>query len=168
MPQPFYSRGKSPWYPINRRLGWPQSQSGQWWREKFPATTRTQTPDCPDCSPALYHCTILASYLNINNNLNVILQWKDLLVQHLHTAEWTLKIELLLCSKHIKINLYISYSRNDTWVLLQLVSKAAFSADYMKNSVNNFKTSRKQKIKFNSLTCSSFDVGKPPDNLRWN
>jgi hypothetical protein len=28
-PRPLYLRGKSSWYPVYRRLGWPQSRSGQ-------------------------------------------------------------------------------------------------------------------------------------------
>jgi hypothetical protein len=28
MPQPIYAQGKSPWYPLDRRLGEPQSRSG--------------------------------------------------------------------------------------------------------------------------------------------
>jgi hypothetical protein len=28
MPQPLYPQGKSPWYPLDRRLGVPQSHSG--------------------------------------------------------------------------------------------------------------------------------------------
>jgi hypothetical protein len=28
MPRPLYPQGKSPWYPLNRRLDGPQSQSG--------------------------------------------------------------------------------------------------------------------------------------------
>jgi hypothetical protein len=27
-PRPFYPEGKSPWYPLDRRLGGPQSRSG--------------------------------------------------------------------------------------------------------------------------------------------
>jgi hypothetical protein len=29
MPRPLYPRGKSPWYPLDRRLGGPQSRSGR-------------------------------------------------------------------------------------------------------------------------------------------
>jgi hypothetical protein len=49
--QPFYPQGKSPWCPLDR----------MWqWREKFPASTRTQTCDHPAHSPVLYHWTIPA------------------------------------------------------------------------------------------------------------
>jgi len=27
-PRPLYPRGKSPWYPLVRRVAWPQSRSG--------------------------------------------------------------------------------------------------------------------------------------------
>jgi hypothetical protein len=45
-PLPLYPRGKSPRYPLDRRLGWPQSQSGRRGEEKIlgPSGTRTPTP----------------------------------------------------------------------------------------------------------------------------
>jgi len=33
-PRPLYSQGKSSWYPLDRRLGGPQSQSGSSGKEK--------------------------------------------------------------------------------------------------------------------------------------
>jgi hypothetical protein len=45
-PRPLYPQGKSPRYPLDRRLGGPQSQSG-WFREEkilHPTGTRTPTP----------------------------------------------------------------------------------------------------------------------------
>jgi hypothetical protein len=33
--QPLYPRGKNPRYPLDRRLGWPQSRSGRFGEEKF-------------------------------------------------------------------------------------------------------------------------------------
>jgi hypothetical protein len=33
-PQPLYPQGKRPWYPLHRRLGEPQSQSGPGGEEK--------------------------------------------------------------------------------------------------------------------------------------
>jgi hypothetical protein len=33
-PRPLYSQGKSPWYPLDRRLGGPQSRSGRGGEEK--------------------------------------------------------------------------------------------------------------------------------------
>jgi hypothetical protein len=41
MSRPLYSQRKSPWYPLDRRLGGPQSR---WWREKFPAPSGNRTP----------------------------------------------------------------------------------------------------------------------------
>jgi len=35
MPQPLYSQGKSPWYPLDRRLGGPRSWSGHGGEEKY-------------------------------------------------------------------------------------------------------------------------------------
>jgi len=41
MPQLLYSQGKSPWYPLDERLGGTQNWSGRGvGREKFPAPTR--------------------------------------------------------------------------------------------------------------------------------
>jgi hypothetical protein len=34
-PRPLYPQGKSPWYPLDRRLGGPQSQSGYGGEEKM-------------------------------------------------------------------------------------------------------------------------------------
>jgi hypothetical protein len=34
MPRPLYPQGKSPWYPLDRRLGRPQSRSGRGGEEK--------------------------------------------------------------------------------------------------------------------------------------
>jgi hypothetical protein len=45
-PQPFYTRGKSPRYPLDRRLGGPQRRSARCAEEKIldPTRTRTLTP----------------------------------------------------------------------------------------------------------------------------
>jgi hypothetical protein len=56
-PRPLYPKGRSSRYPLDRRMGGPQSRSG---REKFPAPTGTRTPDHPARSPALYRWAITA------------------------------------------------------------------------------------------------------------
>jgi hypothetical protein len=44
-PWPLYSQGKSPWYPLDRRLGGPQSQSGCSGEEKnFQPLLELKTP----------------------------------------------------------------------------------------------------------------------------
>jgi hypothetical protein len=43
-PRPLYSRGKSPWYPLNRRLGGPQSWAGCGGEETFSARAGNRTP----------------------------------------------------------------------------------------------------------------------------
>jgi hypothetical protein len=43
-PQPVYSRGKSLWYPLDRKLGGPQNRSGRRREEKNLAPTGTRTP----------------------------------------------------------------------------------------------------------------------------
>jgi hypothetical protein len=47
-PRPLYPRGKSPRYPLDRRLGGPQSRSGRRGEEKIldPTGTRTMKPFC--------------------------------------------------------------------------------------------------------------------------
>jgi hypothetical protein len=47
-----YSQGKSPWYPMDRRLWGPEPFWMQQWRGKFPTFARNQTlnPDHPACS----------------------------------------------------------------------------------------------------------------------
>jgi len=44
MPWPLYPQGKSPWYPLDRRLGEPQSRSGCGSEEKkFPTPVGNRT-----------------------------------------------------------------------------------------------------------------------------
>jgi hypothetical protein len=43
-PQPLYFHGKSPWYPLGRRRGGPQSRSGRGGEEKIPSPYRHSTP----------------------------------------------------------------------------------------------------------------------------
>jgi hypothetical protein len=74
MPQPLYPQGNSPWYPLDRRLGRPQSPSGHDDEEKNSQSLpgiKPQNPDCPAHSPV------------INRLINTIL--KDLfIVRHLN------------------------------------------------------------------------------------
>jgi hypothetical protein len=49
MPQPLYPQGKSPWYPLDRRLGGPQSWSGRGAEEK-----NIPNP-CQDSNPRLFN-----------------------------------------------------------------------------------------------------------------
>jgi hypothetical protein len=55
-PRPLYLQGRSPWYPLDRRLGGSQSRSGRGGEEKFPASAgyRTLEPRSSSPSPALY------------------------------------------------------------------------------------------------------------------
>jgi hypothetical protein len=53
---PLYLLGKGLWYPLDRRLGGPQSQSGWHGEEKIldPTRAQTLTPGHPACSLSLY------------------------------------------------------------------------------------------------------------------
>jgi hypothetical protein len=56
-PRPLYPQGKNPWYPLDMRLGGPQSRSGRGGEEKNsqpPPGIEPSNRDRPDCSPALY------------------------------------------------------------------------------------------------------------------
>jgi hypothetical protein len=62
-PRPLYLQGKTPWYPLYRRLGGPQSRSGRGGEEKNsepPQGTEYWNPDRPTRSTALYHWAITA------------------------------------------------------------------------------------------------------------
>jgi hypothetical protein len=58
--RPLYRQGKSPWYPLDRRLGGTQSRSGRGGEEKIPRPCRDSNPDHPTSCPALYHWAIPA------------------------------------------------------------------------------------------------------------
>jgi hypothetical protein len=45
-----YPQGKSPWYPLDRRLGRPQSQSGHGGKEKILSPFHEMNPHRPACS----------------------------------------------------------------------------------------------------------------------
>jgi hypothetical protein len=64
-PRPFYPQGKSPWYPLDRRLGGPQSRSGHGGEEKNsqpPSGIEPQNPDRPARSPALCRLSYHGSF----------------------------------------------------------------------------------------------------------
>jgi hypothetical protein len=42
-----YPQGKSPWYPLDRRLGGPQSRSGRGGEEKIPSPRQESNPRTP-------------------------------------------------------------------------------------------------------------------------
>jgi hypothetical protein len=64
-PRPPYSQGKNPWYPLNKRLGGPQSHPGRGGEEKNsqpPPGIKPYNPDRPARSPALYRLNYHGSY----------------------------------------------------------------------------------------------------------
>jgi hypothetical protein len=58
-----YPQGKSPWYPLDRTLGEPQSRSWRGGEEKNSQPRRESNPDRPVRSPALYRL----SYTNLKS-----------------------------------------------------------------------------------------------------
>jgi hypothetical protein len=68
MPRPFYPRGKSPRYPLDSRLGGPQSQSGQHREVKILAPTGTQHRPlgCPAHSQSLSRHQVSSHFSLIN------------------------------------------------------------------------------------------------------
>jgi hypothetical protein len=50
-PRPLYPQGKSPRYPLDKRLGGPQSRSGRLGGGKILDPTETRTPTLPSSSP---------------------------------------------------------------------------------------------------------------------
>jgi hypothetical protein len=43
-PRPLYRQGKSPWYPLGRKLGEPQSRSGHVAKSKIPSPCHKSNP----------------------------------------------------------------------------------------------------------------------------
>jgi hypothetical protein len=66
MPWPLYPRVKSPWYPLDRRLGGPQSCSGCGDEEKNSQPLLGIKPENPDC-PACSLVTVLNELLEYEN-----------------------------------------------------------------------------------------------------
>jgi hypothetical protein len=64
-PRPLYPQGKSPWYPLDRRLSGPQSRSGRCGLEKNSQPRRESNPRTPIVQPVAQRYTdraITASY----------------------------------------------------------------------------------------------------------
>jgi hypothetical protein len=54
-PRPLHPQEKSPWYPLDRKLGWPQSQSGRGGEEKISQPLPGLKP--PISQPVAHRCT---------------------------------------------------------------------------------------------------------------
>jgi hypothetical protein len=65
-PRPLYTQGRSPRYPLDRRLGGPQSQSGQYGDVKILASTRTRTPTPWPFSQSLYRLRYPGSFICVS------------------------------------------------------------------------------------------------------
>jgi hypothetical protein len=75
--------GKETLVPIGWEAGWASEPVWtRWWREKFPASARTRTPDHPGRGPALYHWAIpapIASTVDVSTRLFGF--WPTILLQ---------------------------------------------------------------------------------------
>jgi hypothetical protein len=63
--RPLYPQGKSPWYPLDRRLGGPQSQSGRGGEEKNSQPLLGLEP--PIIQPVAQRCTTELTRLQISD-----------------------------------------------------------------------------------------------------
>jgi hypothetical protein len=76
-PRSLYPRGKSPWYPLARRLGLPQSRSGRHGEVKIldPIGIRTPTPRSSTRSQSLYRLSYPGSccfFTGLHKSTNII------------------------------------------------------------------------------------------------
>jgi len=56
---------KSPWYPLDRRLGGPQTKTGHSVKEKNYQSPLGVNPDCPACTKSLYQLSCSSSYIRM-------------------------------------------------------------------------------------------------------
>jgi hypothetical protein len=78
-PWPLYPREKSPRYPLDRRLGGPQSRSGRFGEVKIIDPTGTRTPTPQSSNSRYTDCAIPAP-------------WRSLKIQYLHHRKYTVVI----------------------------------------------------------------------------
>jgi hypothetical protein len=73
--RPLYPRGKSPWFPLDRRLGGPQNRSGRHGEKKILAPTGTRTPTSgrPARSQSLYRLSYPGSLCMFRAIQNVVM-----------------------------------------------------------------------------------------------
>jgi hypothetical protein len=72
--RPLYRQGKSPWYPLDRRLGGPQSHSGRGGEERNPQPPpgiEPYNPYRPARSPALYRLSYRAKYFILRRTFSL-------------------------------------------------------------------------------------------------
>jgi hypothetical protein len=98
--RPLYPHGKSPWYPLDRRLGGSQSRSGRSGKEgNSKPLPGLEPPDHPPRSPALYHWPIPAP--NFGSNWPIFIKACG---KFRKSVSWTrslkeYKISLMQCGK---------------------------------------------------------------------
>jgi hypothetical protein len=100
-PLPLYPRRKSPQYPLDRRLGLPQSWSGCCGKEKIRYPTRTQTPTPQWSSPQPVAIPTMLSRLLQRNCTKVLINIRPPLL-------WHFKVNT--CPNIGEINIISSYS----------------------------------------------------------
>jgi hypothetical protein len=64
-----YPQGKSPWYPLDRRLGRPQSRSGRDSKDKIPSPRRESNPRIPIVQPVAQSYTDWAITAHVRNEV---------------------------------------------------------------------------------------------------
>jgi hypothetical protein len=60
--RPLYPQGKSRWYPLDRKLGGPQSRSGHGGEEKIPSPRRESNPTTPVVHGIVFNKLIIISF----------------------------------------------------------------------------------------------------------
>jgi hypothetical protein len=90
--RPLYPQGKSSWYPLDRRLGGPQSRSGRGGEEKnsqSPQGIEPPNPDRPAHSQSLYRLNYPGSLERALTHQNYVkvrvkvkVKWAQYLIKH--------------------------------------------------------------------------------------
>jgi hypothetical protein len=83
MPQSIYPWGKSPWYPLDRRLVGPRASPDAVVKKKFPVPARNQTP-------IIQPVAWLLSWLLSSHIFVIMLPWMNAPGNALNTA-WTIR-----------------------------------------------------------------------------
>jgi hypothetical protein len=97
-PRPLYPQGKSPRYPLDRRVGGPQSRSGCGGEENnSQPLPGLEPPDHPAHSPALYHLNTIRNFKSRSSGLwrRVVLLYDTKVSEALPASIFTVKYVVL-------------------------------------------------------------------------